>query len=106
MPARRDVAQRFNGRVHDYERYRPRYPVELVALLQQRCGLLAHDVVADIGAGTGMLAELFLANGNAVIAVEPNAEMRASSGRLKTAFPRLKLVDGTAEATTLQDASV
>ncbi len=106
MPARRDVAQRFNGRVDDYERYRPRYPVELIARLQQHCGLLADDVVADIGAGTGMLAELFLANGNAVIAVEPNAEMRASCRRLQSTFPRLTLVDGTAEATTLQDTSV
>lgn len=106
MPARSDVAQRFNGRVDDYERYRPRYPVELIARLQQRCGLLAEDMVADIGAGTGMLTELFLANGNAVVAVEPNAEMRASCGRLQSTFPRLKLVDGTAEATTLQEASV
>lgn len=106
MPARRDVAQRFNGRVDDYERYRPRYPFELIALLQQRCGLLADDVVADVGAGTGMLTELFLANGNAVIAVEPNAEMRACCGRLQSTFPRLTLVDGTAEATTLEEASV
>ena len=106
MSARSDTAQRFTGRVDDYERYRPRYPVELIALLQRRCGLLATDLVADIGAGTGMLAELFLANGNAVIGVEPNAEMRASCARLQLRYPGLTLVDGTAEATTLQEASV
>jgi SAM-dependent methyltransferase len=99
-------AQRFTGRVEEYERYRLRYPPELLALLQTRCGLIASDVVADVGAGTGMLAELFLENGNAVVAIEPNAEMRSVCERLQERYTALTVVDATAEATTLGDASV
>lgn len=97
---------RFSGRVEAYRRYRSRYPHEIIPLLREKCGLTAESVVADIGAGTGMLAELFLENGNRVLAVEPNAEMRAACEELMEKFPRLACVDGTAEHTTLGDRSV
>jgi hypothetical protein len=48
-----------------------------------------------------MLAELFLENGNAAIAGEPNAEMRAACERLKERYPKLSVVGAAAEATTL-----
>ena len=64
------------------------------------------DLVADIGAGTGMLAEVFLENGNAVVAVEPNDEMRAACERLATVWPGLIVKKATAEATGLENSSV
>jgi SAM-dependent methyltransferase len=94
---------RFSGRVEAYRRYRSRYPREIIALLHEKCGLMQESVVADIGAGTGMLAEIFLENGNTVFAVEPNAEMRAACEELTERFPRLTCVDGTAENTGLPD---
>jgi ubiquinone/menaquinone biosynthesis C-methylase UbiE len=99
-------AERFTGRVAEYERYRLRYPAEVLEMLREHCGLLDTDAVADVGAGTGMLAELFLENGNRVIAVEPNAEMRAVCERLRRRYAGLTVVDAMAEATTLDDASV
>jgi ubiquinone/menaquinone biosynthesis C-methylase UbiE len=99
-------AERFTGRIEEYERYRIRYPRELLLLLRERCGLNASDVVADVGAGTGMLAELFLENGNAVVAVEPNAAMRVACMQLQERYPQLSILDAAAEATTLEDASV
>jgi ubiquinone/menaquinone biosynthesis C-methylase UbiE len=99
-------AERFTGRVEDYERYRLRYPVEAIGILTERCGLVREDLVADIGAGTGMLAELFLEHGNAVIAVEPNDDMRAACERLASAWPGLTVKKAAAEATGLKDASV
>jgi SAM-dependent methyltransferase len=53
-----------------------------------------------------MLADVFLANGNRVIAIEPNAEMRAACLRLHAGEERITVVDGTAEATGLCAASV
>lgn len=97
---------RFSGRVEAYRRYRSRYPREIIALLSEKYGLTPDSVVADIGAGTGMLAELFLENGNRVFAVEPNAEMRAACEELTSKYPRLTCIDGTAEHTTLGDQSV
>lgn len=98
--------QRFTGRVESYRRYRPTYPPELVARLRSACGLMADSVIADVAAGTGLLTEIFLAAGFRVMAVEPNAEMRAACASLTADFPRLSVVEGTAEATGLPDRSI
>jgi ubiquinone/menaquinone biosynthesis C-methylase UbiE len=68
--------------------------------------LKREHLVADVGAGTGMLAEVFLENGNAVIAIEPNDEMRAACERLATRWPGLIVKKASAEVTGLEDASV
>jgi ubiquinone/menaquinone biosynthesis C-methylase UbiE len=99
--------ERFTGRAPTYDIYRQRYPArEIVAKLQQWCGLRSDWHIADVGAGTGMLAEVFLANGNAVLAVEPNDEMRSICSQLIEAWPALQVMKGTAEATGLPDRSV
>lgn len=59
-------------------------------------------MIADIAAGTGLLAEVFLARGYEVVAVEPNAEMRAACETLTERFPQLRCVDSAAEATGLK----
>jgi SAM-dependent methyltransferase len=102
-----NTVERFDGRAMDYDRYRERYDAkELLTLLREWSGLTPDWLVADVGAGTGMLADVFLANGNRVIAIEPNAGMRAACARLHEGERRLEVRDGTAEATGLPDASV
>jgi ubiquinone/menaquinone biosynthesis C-methylase UbiE len=101
-----DPTRRFSSRVESYIRYRPRYPRAIIALLERECALTPASVVADVGSGTGILSELFLANGNRVFGVEPNPEMREAGQRLLAGYPRFVSVDGRAEATTLPDASV
>jgi SAM-dependent methyltransferase len=98
--------ERFTGRVADYERYRTRYPKAVIGILKARCGLRWTQLVADIGAGTGMLSELFLEHGNAVIAVEPNDDMRDACERFASMWPGMLVVKGTAEATGLEDGSI
>ena len=90
---------RFNDRVEDYRRYRPRYPKEILGILEDKAGLRSNSRIADIAAGTGLFTELFLEHGNPVIAVEPNAQMRDVCGSLKARYPRLHVVNGTVEAT-------
>jgi SAM-dependent methyltransferase len=63
-------------------------------------------VVADIGAGTGILTELLLKEAREVFAVEPNPEMRRACEARCASDPRFRSVDGRAEATTLPAASV
>jgi SAM-dependent methyltransferase len=96
---------RFSTRVEDYVKYRPDYPVAVLDWLRAKCGLTPAAVVADVGSGTGKLAELFLRNGNRVFGVEPNREMREAGERLLAGFPNFVSVDGAAEATTLPGAS-
>jgi len=63
-------------------------------------------VIAEPGSGTGLLTELFLENGNQVLGIEPNAEMRAAGERLLASYPKFSSIDATAEATTLPNQSV
>src|SRR5208283_3215068 len=74
--AGRDPAVRFSGRAEDYVKYRPHYSREVAQALQEACGLRPEHLIADVGCGTGLLAKIFLDNGNRVIGVEPNREMR------------------------------
>jgi len=127
-----DSTTRFSDRVEDYVKYRPHYPEAIIAYLQEVYSFLPSWDVADIGSGTGISAELFLANGNRVFAVEPNAEMRgkaeaghaevgrAEAGHAPKAEGRQRSggegrggpcgvfvsIDGTAEATGLAEGSV
>lgn len=98
---------RFDGRAIDYDRYRERYDANVVLpLLRAWCNLTPDWSIADVGAGTGMLADVFLANGNRVIAVEPNEEMRAMCAQLHEGASSLEIREGTGENTGLPDASV
>jgi SAM-dependent methyltransferase len=101
-----DSTKRFSNRVDNYVKYRPNYPGAVVELLTQECGLTSQSVVADIGSGTGISSELFLKNGNHVIGVEPNQAMREAADRMLNEYSRFASIDGTAEATTLEDQSV
>jgi SAM-dependent methyltransferase len=101
-----DPKERFSNRVADYVRYRPGYPRAVLELLSEECGFAPESVVADIGSGTGILAQILLENGNLVYGVEPNAEMRAAGENLLLKYARFRSVAGSAEATSLPDASV
>jgi SAM-dependent methyltransferase len=97
--------ERFSDRVEDYVRYRPDYPRALVGWLQG-LGVDPDWVVADVGAGTGISSKLFLDAGHRVVAVEPNAAMRAAAERWLAGEERIRAVDGSAEATGLDGGSI
>lgn len=101
-----DTVDRFSNRVANYVRYRPHYPLGVVEYLKVEIGLTPEAVIADIGCGTGISSELFLQNGNRVIGVEPNEKMLAAAIEYLGKHPWFRPVSGTAERTTLDDASV
>lgn len=101
-----DSTQRFSNRVEDYVRYRPDYPPALLAWLRDEYGVDPGWLVADVGAGTGISSKMFLDAGLRVIAVEPNAPMRAAAEQWLGDNERFRAVDGRADATGLADASV
>lgn len=103
--AQTDSKERFSNRVEDYVRYRPGYPHEVLDVLRDGCGLAPESVVVDVGSGTGLLAQLFLENGNLVYGVEPNAAMRNAGEQFLEKYRHFSSVAGSAEATTLPDAS-
>ena len=82
-----------------YERARPSYPQDAIDWLAAQTGLGPGRTVVDLGAGTGKLTRLLLPTGARVVAVEPIPEMRAH-------IDGAEVLDGTAEAIPLPDASV
>lgn len=88
-------ARSFGSAADAYARGRPSYPVEAVDFVLPRPACS----VADVGAGTGKLTEVLVRLGCEVVAVEPDAEMRA---RIEGAEVRA----GFAEALPLPDCSV
>jgi SAM-dependent methyltransferase len=83
----------------NYERGRPGYPPEVVALVE----LPPAAAVAELGAGTGKLTRLLVSKFERVVAVEPDDGMR----RLLTPLcPGAEVVDGSAENVPLENASI
>jgi SAM-dependent methyltransferase len=101
-----DATRRFTPRVENYARYRPGYPREVLDLLRRECRLTPDSLVADVGFGTGLFTRLLLENGNRVIGVEPNPDMRRAGERFLASYPRFTSLSGTAEAPTLPGQSV
>jgi SAM-dependent methyltransferase len=101
-----NAIHRFSNRVDNYIRYRPHYPPGILDCLREDCRLTPASVVADVGSGTGILAELFLRHGNTLYGVEPNREMQAAGERLLQAYTRFHSIAATAEETGLPAGSV
>ncbi|QOJ15031.1 MAG: class I SAM-dependent methyltransferase [Planctomycetia bacterium] len=105
-PPAPDATTRFSNRVADYVRGRPGYPPALLLCLQRDFALSTQHEIVDVGSGTGLSAAVFLANGNPVIGVEPNDDMRrAGDDSLAARYPGFRSVRGTAEETSLPAAS-
>lgn len=101
-----DNTKRFSNRVEDYIKYRPTYPNELIYVLEREVGLTKDKIIADIGSGTGISSIPFLNNENFVFGVEPNKEMREAQEQILKEFSNFKSIDGTAEATNLENQHI
>ena len=97
-----DPTGRFSDRAEDYRRFRPDYPAAALDAILAGAGDPARLVAADVGAGTGISAHQLAARGVRVIALEPNAAMRAAA----LPHDRIEWRDGAAEATGLAVGSV
>ncbi|WP_433127626.1 class I SAM-dependent methyltransferase [Micromonospora sp. CA-240977] len=88
----------FGAAAAEYDRFRPRYPVEAVRWALD--GLGGSAWVVDLGAGTGILTRGVLALGHQVTPVEPDPGMRA---QLDAATPGTRSLAGGAESLPLPD---
>src|SRR5215467_16119687 len=67
-------ARSFGGVAANYDKFRPRYPDQLV---DDVVALLPGRRVLEVGAGTGIATAAFAARGMAMTCVEPDPEMAA-----------------------------
>lgn len=91
----------FSAQAAAYARTRPGYPAALLDELVELAGAGPGDPVADLGAGTGILARALAERGLAVTAVEPNGAMRAGA----QPDPRVRWIAGRFEASGLAAGS-
>jgi SAM-dependent methyltransferase len=92
-------ARSFGAEAARYAAVRPSYPPAAIDFALAD----ARGVVLDLGAGTGKLTAGLLGRADELIAVEPDAEMRAELSR---AVPQARVLDGSAERIPLADRSV
>jgi len=97
---------RFSDRVENYVKYRPSYPSQIIPFLEETIGLQKDHRIADIGSGTGLFSELFLAKGYEVIGIEPNEAMRRASDRKLSKYGGFTSRAHRAEKTGLRSHSV
>ena len=109
------MGRRLTPRIHDtaaagfsagsgaYARGRPSYPQEAIDFLADELGLRPGKRVLDLAAGTGKFTALLVPTGADVVAIEPVREM---GDELRSAVAGVEVLEGTAEAIPLPDASV
>jgi len=96
----------FSAKAVVYAKYRWDYDLQAIQTILEVAQVSAESCVADIGAGTGILAGHFAGTVRRVYAVEPNAAMRQIAAQALSKYPSCQVVDGRAEATTLPEHSV
>lgn len=92
---------RFSSRAEDYARFRPDYSDEAISAIVEGMGNPERLTIVDVGAGTGISSRRLARTGAAIIAVEPNDEMRAAA----QPHPNVVNLSGTAENIPVADAS-
>jgi len=101
-----DQAQAFDGKAEAYARHRLAYAPQAIDAIIAIAGLGPTSVLADLGAGTGMLTRCFAGRVGQVFAIEPNDDMRALALSNARGLESIHWIKGAAHATELPAASV
>jgi len=97
------AAEGFSNEAIRYEKGRPGYPQEALEILQEQFNLAPEARILDLGAGTGKWTRQIIQHYSNTVALEPVADMAA---QLKNVCSRVEILQSTAEAIPLPDASV
>ena len=91
----------FSSKAEKYAKYRWKYAPDCINTIVKVTCISKESIVADIGAGTGILTKEFVGIVKRVYAVEPNPEMRTILAKELEHSPACQVVDGSAAATTI-----
>jgi SAM-dependent methyltransferase len=101
--AREAPPDAFGRTAREYELGRPGWPEELLDRVAGELGLPADADVLDLGAGTGKLTRALVPRFARVVAVEPDAAMRAV---LEEVVPGAEALGGRGDAIPLADGEL
>ena len=94
----------FNGKAQFYNS-RPKYPQECIDYLIEKFCLMSDSVIADIGAGTGILTKPFLEFGCSAYAVEPNEDMFLELSKQLSQYSKVEFLKTSAEKSDIPSLS-
>jgi SAM-dependent methyltransferase len=97
----RERALSFGQVAEDYEATRPGWPLEPFTRVLEHFGVRERPDVVDVAAGTGKLTRTLALFAGTLVAVEPDADLRAVIERV---LPGVEVRSGTAEALPLPEA--
>ncbi|MEI4828780.1 class I SAM-dependent methyltransferase [Bacillus sp. FJAT-53711] len=95
----------FNNKTKEYAIGRPTYPEEVINKMKE-LGIGKQSIIADIGAGTGLLTHMLCGLGCKVLAVEPNEEMLNECKRYCSTNRNIEYINAPAEKTQLKEHSI
>lgn len=95
----------FSTKAEYYDSFRPSYAEAFIREMVAREIIGEGKVIADIGAGTGILTRQLAEIGASVIAVEPNEQM-IEKAILNTQDMGVKVIKGAAEEIPIEDHSI
>jgi len=94
----------FSSKAEFYSRYRWDYDSGAIEAIVKIASVGIDTVIADIGAGTGILTHHFIDKVKNLYAIEPNEEMYQEAK--KHLSSSCSIIKASAEATTLRDKSI
>jgi ubiquinone/menaquinone biosynthesis C-methylase UbiE len=91
----------YSSNARKYAKYRWDYAPKAISAIFNSVGISSQTVIADLGAGTGILTKHFIGKAKLVYAIEPEAEMRSFLEKAFSGNPFCQIINGSAENTTL-----
>jgi SAM-dependent methyltransferase len=100
--------ERFMGFANTYDKYRPQPPTVLIDIFLQLAQIKRPHLVVDLGSGTGLSTRMWADRADAVIGIEPSADMRriAEENAARMAHANVRYQRGYSHDTGLADKSV
>jgi SAM-dependent methyltransferase len=101
-----DTTDKFTTKAEAYARFRPDFALDAIDTILIQTGIGTQSVVADIGAGTGILTRHFVEKVALIYAVEPNDAMRSYAEANLGEYTSFRSLNTRAEETTIPETSV
>ena len=101
-----DTKTVYSTKAEKYAKFRWGYALSAIQAIIDITNMSVNSVVADIGAGTGILTRHFVGKAKTIYAIEPNFELRQILTRDLGVFSSISVMDGCAETTKLPTNSV
>lgn len=101
-----DTKTVFSTKAEKYAKYRWDYAPQAIEAIIEITQVSTKSILADLGAGTGILTRHFIDKVERIYAIEPNPELRQILAKGMEAFPSVLVLDASAENTTLANSSV